>query len=51
MRFIRTLRLAIALGCLAQFALLAEPHTDLPKALAEAKAHDKPVFIYVYDSI
>jgi len=29
----------------------AEPHTDLPKALAEAKAHNKPVFIYVYDSI
>ncbi|MBC8326494.1 MAG: hypothetical protein H8E27_12800 [Verrucomicrobia subdivision 3 bacterium] len=28
-----------------------EPHTDLPKALAEAKAHHKPVFIYVYDSI
>ena len=51
MSFILTYLLAFALGCLAQIALSAEPHTDLPKALAEAKAHSKPVFIYVYDSI
>ncbi|MDE2680000.1 MAG: hypothetical protein OSB29_01380 [Verrucomicrobiota bacterium] len=49
MSFILTYLLAFALGCLAQIALSAEPHTDLPKALA--KAHSKPVFIYVYDSI
>ena len=47
----RTFQLAFALGFLAQFAMSAEPHTELPKALDEAQAHDKPVFIYVYDSI
>ena len=48
------MRLTILILLLAQIAPAAssaELHTDLPKALAEAKAHDKPVFIYVYDSI
>jgi hypothetical protein len=51
MVFIRTYQLVFAFGLLAKIALGAESHTDLPKALADAKAHSKPVFIYVYDSI
>lgn len=53
MNFMRTYQLVFAFGLLAKIALGAEPHTNFPKALAEAKAkaHNKPVFIYVYDSI
>ncbi|MDC0143932.1 hypothetical protein OAK45_05315 [Verrucomicrobia bacterium] len=51
MSFVRTYQLVFAFGLLAQIALGAEPHAELPKALADAKAHSKPVFIYVYDSI
>jgi hypothetical protein len=51
MNFIRTYQLVFAFGLLAKIAWSAEPHTDLPKALTEAKAHNEPVFIYVYDSI
>ena len=49
MNFMRTYQLVFAFGLLAKIALGAEPHTNFPKALA--KAHNKPVFIYVYDSI
>ena len=43
--------LATVILLIAPLWLFAQPHNDLPKALATAKAQDKPVFIYVYDSI
>jgi len=51
MRAMRFVQLIIGCGFLSQIAWSAEPHIDLPKALAAAKAKGKPVFIYVYDSI
>ena len=35
----------------ASAASAAKPITDLPKALAAAKAQKQPVFVYVFDSI
>ena len=32
-------------------AAAAKPITDLPKALAAAKAQGKPIFIYLFDSV
>jgi len=43
--------MAIVILAIAPLWLFAQPHTDLPKALAAAKAEGKPLFIYVYDSI
>ena len=43
--------LATVILLIAPIWLIAQPHNDLPKALAAAKVQDKPVFIYVYDSI
>ena len=48
MRFVQMI---VVCGFISNSAWSAEPHTDLPKALAAAKAKGKPVFIYVYDSI
>ena len=35
----------------ASAAVAAKPITDLPKALAAAKAQKLPVFVYVFDSV
>ena len=35
----------------ASAAGAAKPITDLPKALAAAKAQGKPMFIYLFDSL
>ena len=54
MRFTTTKLLAlIACGLMlgASATSAAEPITDLPKALAAAKAQGKPIFIYVFDSL
>ena len=54
MKFIGTqLRTLVACGLMlfAGVASVAEPITDLPKALATAKAQGKPMFIYVFDSL
>ena len=54
MKFIVTqFRTLVACGLMlfAGAASAADPITDLPKALAEAKAQGKPMFIYVFDSI
>lgn len=54
MKFATTKRLArIACGLMigTSSASAAKPITDLPQALATAKAQGKPIFIYVFDSI
>ena len=54
MKFSTTKLLAlIACGLMlgASAALVGEPITDLPKALAAARAQGKPMFIYVFDSL
>lgn len=54
MKFIVTKFRALMACVLVLFAgatSAAEPITDLPKALAAAKAQGKPVFIYVFDSL
>ncbi len=54
MKFATTKLLAL-IACVlmlgASVASAAKPITDLPKALAAAKAQGKPIFIYVFDSI
>ena len=47
---LRTL-VACGLTLFASEATVAKPITDLPKALAAAKAQGKPIFIYVFDSV
>ena len=47
---LRTL-VACGLTLFASEAEAAKPITDLPKALAAAKAQGKPIFIYVFDSL
>ena len=54
MKFATTrLQVLIACGLMlgASATSAAEPITDLPKALAAAKAQGKPMFIYVFDSL
>ena len=54
MKFVPTKCLArIAFGLMlgTSAASSAKPITDLPQALAKAKAQGKPIFIYVFDSI
>ena len=54
MKFIVTqFRTLVACGLMlfAGAASAADPITDLPKALAAAKAQGKPMFIYVFDSL
>ena len=54
MKFTGTqLRTLVACGLMlfAGVASAGEPITDLPKALAAAKAQGKPMFIYVFDSL
>ena len=54
MKFIVTqFRTLVACGLMlfAGVASAGEPITDLPKALAAAKAQKQPVFVYVFDSI
>ena len=54
MKFIVTqFRTLVACGLMlfAGATSAAEPITDLPKALAAAKAQGKPMFIYVFDSL
>ena len=54
MKFIVTeFRTLVTCGLMlfAGAASAAEPITDLPKAMAAAKAQGKPMFIYVFDSL
>ena len=54
MKFTGTqLRTLVVCGLMlfASVASAGEPITDLPKALAAAKARGKPMFIYVFDSL
>ena len=54
MKFATTrLQVLIACGLMlgASAASAAKPITDLPKALAAAKAQKQPVFVYVFDSV
>ncbi len=54
MKFIVTqFQMLVACGLMlfAGVASAGEPITDLPKALATAKAQGKPMFIYVFDSL
>ena len=54
MKFIVTqFRTLVACGLMlcAGATSAGEPITDLPKALAAAKAQKQPVFVYVFDSI
>ena len=54
MKFATTrLQVLIACGLMlgASAASAAKPITDLPKALAAAKAQKQLVFVYVFDSI
>ena len=50
MKLITTKFLAL-IACATSAVGAAKPITDLPKALAAAKAQKQPVFVYVFDSI
>ena len=48
-KFLALIACGLSLGVSAAGA--AKPITDLPKALAAARAQGKPMFIYVFDSL
>ena len=48
-KFLALIACGLMLG--ASAAAAVKPITDLPKALAAAKAQKQPVFIYVFDSV
>ena len=48
-KFLALIACGLMLGVSAAGAV--KPITDLPKALAAAKAQKQPVFVYVFDSI
>ena len=48
-KFLALIACGLMLGASAAGAI--KPITDLPKALAAAKAQKQPVFVYVFDSI
>jgi uncharacterized protein (DUF2141 family) len=48
-KFLALIACGLMLG--ASAAAAVKPITDLPKALAAAKAQKQPVFVYVFDSV